>query len=89
MKITKRNGTITVYDDEKVTKSILNANAASEGDRKLTKNEAGGLAYIVFNRLIAENEIITTREIRECVCAVLRDKGFPNTAKEYAEYKKL
>ena len=36
MKITKRNGTITVYDDEKVTKSILNANGAA-GEKKISE----------------------------------------------------
>ena len=88
MKITKRNGTITVYDDEKVTKSILNANAAS-GEKKISQNEAAAMAFEVFNKLIEENEIITTREIRECVYALLCDKGYPKTAKGYAEYKKI
>ena len=34
MKITKRNGTVHVYDDDKVVKSILNANDASTKDNK-------------------------------------------------------
>ncbi len=29
MKITKKNGNITVYDDQKVVRSILNANAGT------------------------------------------------------------
>jgi hypothetical protein len=36
----------------------------------------------------AENEIITTAEIRECVDLILRERGYPETAKRYTEYKK-
>ncbi len=88
MKITKRNGTITVYDDEKVTKSILNANGAA-GEKKISEKEAAAMAFDVFNKLIEDNEIITTKEIRECVYAILCEKGYPETARSYADYKKF
>ena len=88
MKITKRNGTITVYDDEKVMKSILKANADAE-EEKISEKEAEAMAFDVFNKLIDENEIITTKEIRECVYALLCEKGYPETARSYAEFKKI
>ena len=86
MKITKRNGNITMYDDEKVVKSILKAN----GDTKENMTEAAeaDIAAVVFARLTAENEIISTKEIRDCVMAVLAENGYVQTAKAYEEYKK-
>ena len=83
MKITKKNGHETLYDDEKVISSILKANAETSGE-KLSRT----IAADVFNRLTAENEIITTAEIRECVDLILRERGYPETAKRYTEYKK-
>ena len=86
MKITKRNGNITIYDDEKVVKSILKEN----GDTKenMTEAAAADIAAVVFARLTAENEIISTKEIRDCVMAVLAENGYVQTAKAYEEYKK-
>ena len=86
MKITKRNGNITMYDDEKVVKSILKAN----GDTKenMTEAAAADIAAVVFARLTAENEIISTKEIRDCVMAVLAENGYVQTANAYEEYKK-
>ena len=87
VKITKKNGHETLYDDEKVISSILKANAETSGE-KLSRTIAASIAADVFNRLTAENEIITTAEIRECVDLILRERGYPETAKRYTEYKK-
>ncbi len=87
MKITKKNGVVTVYDDQKVAKSILKANEGST-DQKVTQKNADGIASEVFSRLTEENEIISTNEVRNCVCKVLREKGLTDTARRYEEYKK-
>ena len=87
MKITKKNGHETLYDDEKIISSILKANAETSGE-KLSRTIAASIAADVFNRLTAENEIITTAEIRECVDLILRERGYSETAKRYTEYKK-
>ena len=87
MKITKRNGKLTMYDDEKVVNSILKANRDVSGEA-ITEAVAVNIADEVFSRLTAENEIITTKEIRDNVCAVLTERGFSKTAKAYTEYKK-
>ena len=88
MKITKRNGNVTMYDDQKVARSMMNANAAIP-EEELTESMAAVFAEEVFGRLTEENEIITTQEIRACVISVLREKGFPLTAKNYEDYKKV
>ena len=86
MKITKRNGNITMYDDEKVVRSILKANGDTE--ETMTEAVAASIADDAFSRLTEENEIITTQEIRECVTSLLIERGYGLTAKAYAEYKK-
>ncbi len=42
----------------------------------------------VFDRLTERYEIITTKDVRECVAEVLREKGKPQTAEHYLAYKK-
>ena len=87
MKITKRNGTISLYDDEKVTRSILRANADAPSET-ITPAVAAALSDDVFNRLTRQHEIITTAEVRSCVIALLEEKGLCQTAKAYAGYSK-
>ena len=87
MKITKRNGNTTMYDDEKVVRSILKANGDTSGE-EISEAVAANIASDVFSRLTEESEVISTKEIRDCVTAVLRERGFEKTAIAYAEYKK-
>ncbi|MBR0162321.1 MAG: hypothetical protein IJQ02_13705 [Oscillospiraceae bacterium] len=87
MKVTKRNGNITVYDDDRVSVSILKANEGVPWE-DLTPVKAKNIAGVVFERLTAQNEIITTDEIRSCVNDVLFEFGFPLTARNYMDYKK-
>ena len=87
MKITKRNGNLTMYDDEKVVNSILKANRDVSGE-EITRAVAVNIADEVFSRLTAEKEIITTKDVRDSVYAILTERDCPKTAKAYAEYKK-
>lgn len=87
MKITKKNGTISLYDDEKVVKSILNANADVPGE-SISPAVAAAFADTVFNRLTARYSVITTSDVRECVIALLQEKGFAGTAACYRDYLK-
>jgi len=86
MKITKKNGNITVYDDQKVVRSILKANAGVR-EETISEKVAAAIADDVFSELTESSEIITTKEIRECVYRTLQDRGYPETAKRYYEYK--
>ena len=86
MKVTKRNGTLVFYDDEKIVRSILRANEGTP--EKLTNSGASYLAGVVFGRLAGNNEIITTQDIREGVYEALREKGLYMTAQKYIEYEK-
>lgn len=87
MKVTKRNGIVNLFDDEKVVRSIQKANAEAEGE-ELPQSLASHLADLVFQRLTAENDIITTRDVRRCVYALLKEYGLPLTAERYMDYKK-
>ena len=86
MKIVKRNGNITLYDENKVVSSILRANA--ETNELLSNKKAALIADEVFSRLTEKNEIITTSEIWACLISVLREMGYFLTARQYAEFKK-
>ena len=87
MKVTKKNGMVVLFDDEKVIKSILKACEDTE-DEKISQKMAEALADEVFERLTADREIITTADVRSCVYALLKERGFPKTAKSYKGFKK-
>ncbi len=87
MKITKRNGTITIYDDEKIVKSILKANAEVP-EETMDERIASRIGDLALKRLTEENEIITTQEIRAGVYIVLMEKGYRQTAKHYINFQK-
>lgn len=87
MKITKKNGRVVLYDDEKVLNSILRANAEAP-DEEITRKKAAVLADEVFQRLTEKLEIISTRDVHDCTAALLREKGYPQTAERYLSYRK-
>lgn len=87
MKITKKNGTVSVFDDEKIISSILRANAEVP-EEALPQAEAAAIADEVFARLTDESEIIATVDVRACVETVLRERGLAETARHYMEYRK-
>ncbi len=87
MKITKKNGNIVVYDDEKVVRSILKANVDAMTE-ELSRKKAQVIADEVFQRLTEQKDIITTDDVRAFTAAILRKKGYPKTAQCYEEYKK-
>ena len=86
MKITKKNGNITMYDDQKVINSILKANAGTS-EKTMSDKIAASIADDVFSQLTEDYEIITTKDIRDCVYKTLLDRGFTETARAYIEYK--
>ncbi len=86
MKISKRSGSVVLYDDEKVVKSIMKAN--EETDEELTVKSAEFLADAVLGRLIKNNTFVTTQMIKDGVYEALRERGLWLTAKHYAEFKK-
>ena len=87
MKITKKNGNVVVYDDEKVINSILKANAGIQ-DEKISRKKAEVLAEDVFTRVTDQHDVIRTQDVRECTAAILREKGYPQTAENYLNYKR-
>ena len=86
MKIAKRNGNLVFYDDEKVVKSIMNANRETE--EALTEKQAEFLADAVLGRLIKNNSFVTTQMIRDGVYEALNERDLWLTAKRYREFKK-
>ena len=87
MKVTKRNGNVVIYDDEKIIQSILKANAATAGE-ELSEKTAAYIAGEVFARLSATEDIFSTEDVRACVYKALCSKGYTQTAKIYMEYRK-
>ncbi len=87
MKITKRNGAIHLYDDAKVARSILHANENIPAET-ITPAMASAFADEVFVRVTKESDIVTTADVRDCVYALLKEKGLTETAKSYIEYKR-
>jgi len=86
MKITKRNGNIVFYDDEKVVGSIMRANEGT--GEEITPKQAEFLADAVLGRLIKEHSIVTTEMISDGVYEALKEKDLWYTAKAYKEFKK-
>ena len=86
MKITKKNGNVVLYDDEKVIRSILKANAEAPGE-EITRKKAAVFADEVFNRITRDHDVIRTKDVRDCVAALLREKGLARTAERYLDFK--
>lgn len=86
MKITKRNGNLVIYDDEKLVGSILRANGETTED--ISPRAAANLSDVVIGRLAKEHDIITTEMIRRGVYDALCERGLWMTAKRYREYSK-
>ncbi len=82
----KRFGNIVLYDDEKIVRSIMKANA--ETDEELSESAAAYMADAVLGRLVKEYDTITTDHIRNGVFRALNEKGLIMTAKRYMEYDK-
>ena len=87
MKVTKKNGNIVLFDDDKVIRSMLRANADTE-EETLSESAAAYIAGEVFARLAKERVLLTTQDVRQCVNAMLIQKGLPETAKMYMQYHK-
>ena len=87
MKVTKRNGNVVLYDDEKIIQSILRANADTAGE-ELSEKAAAYIAGAVFARLSGEEDLFSTGDVRKCVYDMLRQKGYVLTAEKYMEYRK-
>ncbi len=87
MKVTKKNGKVVLFDEEKVVSSILKANAEAPGE-EITRKKAHVLADEIFTRLTDRVEIITTQDVRACTAEILRGRGFARTAERYLAYKK-
>lgn len=87
MKITKRNGNVSIYDDEKVTSSILKANAEVPQEA-IGAAAAAAIADEAFTRLTRENDIISTQDVKDCVHAILLERGLRQTAQHYMAFQK-
>ena len=87
MKLTKKNGTICVYDDEKVVRSILRANGEVD-EEQIGRALASAIADQVFDRLAGKSEFLSTVDVRRAVYEILREKGLPQTAEHYMNYQK-
>ena len=87
MKVTKRNGNVVLYDDEKIIQSILRANADTLAE-ELSEKTAAYIAGAVFARLSGEEDLFTTEDVRKCVYEMLRQKGYVQTAEQYMQYRK-
>ena len=86
MKITKRNGNVVLFDDEKIVRSIMRANEGT--GEALTEKQTEFLADAVLGRLVKKHSIITTQMVGEGVYEALCERGFTRTATRYKEYKK-
>ena len=87
MKVTKRNGNVVLYDDDKVASSIVWANGRTT-EEVITVKTGKRMADEVFRRLTNEKDLISTEEIRNCVVELLIEQGYPKTAENYLRYKK-
>jgi len=85
MYITKKDGRIVIFDNEKITNSILRANAGNDHE-KLSPKRAAVLAEKVFELVVSENEVISTADVNRAVLRVLRENELPSTAESYESY---
>ena len=85
MYITKRNGSVALFETEKIAASILKANANVLAEH-ISQKKASLMAEEVMERVVHENEIVTTNDIHKAVYALLEEELFPATAASYKEF---
>lgn len=82
MEITKRSGSVVLFETGKIAKSILKANEGAFFE-EITPAHAEMIADDVFRQLSKETSIITTRDVHLRVYDILLEKGFRDTAALY------
>lgn len=87
MKVTKRNGNVVIYDDEKIIQSILAANACVK-EEEISEKTAAYIAGAVFARLSGQADIFSTADVRREVYRMLLDKNYFLTAQKFMAFKK-
>jgi len=85
MQITKRNGRVVLFDNDKIAGSILKANEGIAGE-SVFEFMAQDMAQEVFHRVTAESDIITTSDVQRAVFALLIERGLPKTAENYKTF---
>ena len=86
--ITKRDGRLMPFDQEKIEKAILRAFAASQSQKG--EESARELAAMVVHALESNENISATptvEEVQDTVERILIEKGFVRTAKAYILYR--
>ncbi len=86
--ITKRDGRLMPFDQEKIEKAILRAFAASQSQKG--QESARELAELVVRDLESNENISanpTVEEVQDAVERILIEKGFVRTAKAYILYR--
>ncbi len=86
-KIQKRDGTIVVFDQSKITDAIFKAiTAVSQGNGKKSKKISDRVVEIL-NRRFKKDEIPQVEQIQDIVEEVLILEGLVDVAKSYILYR--
>ncbi len=86
-KVTKRNGGVVDFDQEKITSAVLKAiTATGQGDGEISKKVSNRVVQIL-NRRFKETEIPHVEQIQDIVEEVLILEGLVETAKAYILYR--
>jgi len=86
-KVTKRNGGVVDFDQEKITSAVLKAiTATGQGDGEISKKVSNRVVQIL-NRRFKEAEIPHVEQIQDIVEEVLILEGLVETAKAYILYR--
>jgi len=86
-KVTKRNGGVVDFDQEKITSAVLKAiTATGQGDGEISKKVSDRVIQIL-NRRFKEAEIPHVEQIQDIVEEVLILEGLVETAKAYILYR--
>ena len=86
MYVTKRNGSIVLYDNQNVVRSILAANR--ESGEIMPRRIAFIIANTVLEKLPSTSSIVLTSDIRNAVKSELQARGYARTAANYAKFAK-
>ena len=86
-KVQKRDGTITDFDQSKITNAIFKAvTATGQGDGKRAKRLSDKVVKIL-NRRFKKDEIPSVEQIQDVIEEVLILEGLVKTAKDYILYR--
>ena len=87
MKITKRDGTVVVFDESKIRGAITKANNAAASNDKITEEDINSITAAVATECEAKDHTVSVEEVQNMVVDHIAAAGHFGLMRLYSEYR--